>query len=172
MENKKIVVFGCDNTGKTTLCNYIKDRFEHDVKEECSDKIYIAKSIGPNKTVDEYIDFMKDELLNEDNVIFDRFPIIEEYTCGNVLRHKNIFEGELVVPFFKMVNVFVFCYPGLFNTLNWGEREQMDGVKENAVDLINSYNLMAYTLKSFGYNVIEYNYKVDTMYDVYKKIFD
>ena len=48
----------------------------------------------------------------------------------------------------------------------------MDGVKENAVDLINSYNLMAYTLKSFGYNVIEYNYKVDTMYDVYKKIFD
>ena len=174
MENKKIVVFGCDNTGKTTLCNYIKDRFEktHNVKKEHSDKIYIAKSIGPNKTVDEYIDFMKDELLNENNVIFDRFPVIEEYTCGNVLRHKNIFEGELVVPFFKMVNVFVFCYPGLFNTLNWGEREQMDGVKENAVDLINSYNLMAYTLKSFGYNVIEYNYKVDTMYDVYKKIFD
>ena len=174
MENKKIVVFGCDNTGKTTLCNYIKDRFEktHDVKEEYSDKIYIAKSIGPNKTVDEYIDFMKDELLNGNNVIFDRFPVIEEYTCGNVLRHKNIFEGELVTPFFKMVNVFIFCYPGLFNTLNWGEREQMDGVKENAVDLINAYNLMAYTLKSLGYNVIEYNYKVDTMYDVYKKIFN
>ena len=169
MKNKKIVVFGCDNTGKTTLCNYLKKIY--DEEKDIEGKIEIAKSIGPNKTKQEYIDFMEKELNKENSVIFDRFPVIEEYTCGNILRGENIFDGDIIVPFLEKVDVFVFCYPGLFKTLNWGNREQMNGIKENAVDLINAYTLMAYMLKSLGYNVIEYNYNFDVMLDVYWYIF-
>ena len=37
--------------------------------------------------------------------------------------------------------------------------------------LYNAYTLMAYMLKSLGYNVIEYNYDLDVMLDIYWNIF-
>lgn len=160
-DNLKIVVFGCDNTGKTTLCNDIKEHFDLFFDVE------VAKSIGANKTVEQYVDFMKTNLEKDNIVIFDRFPIIEEATCGKVLRDNNIFEKwekEDVIGILKSVDVYIMCYPGLFNTLNWGEREQMDGVKLNAIKLINAYNEMAFALKEMGLNVYEFNYSYHNVY--------
>lgn len=163
----KIVVFGCDNTGKTTLCNDLKDLIEpyYDVE--------IAKSIGANKSVEQYVEFMKSNIEKEKAIIFDRFPIIEEATCGKVLRDNNIFEKwqkEDVIGILKSIDVYIMCYPGLFNTLNWGEREQMDGVKLNAIKLINAYNEMAFALKEMGLNVYEYNYKYHNAFRFYSII--
>lgn len=162
MEVKKIVVFGCDNTGKTTLCENLKTFIAWKNKDVNS--VVVAKSLGPNKSVEEQIDFM-DLTLNDKQktIIFDRFPIIEEATCGKVLRGKDNFqewENTNVIDLLRKVDCFIFCYPGLFNVLNWGEREQLDGVKENALKLINAYNEMAVSLKSLGFKVLEYNYKL------------
>lgn len=161
IKDLKIVVFGCDNTGKTTLCNSLVEKLNakgYDAE--------IAKSIGANKSVEEYVDFMESNLEKENVVIFDRFPIIEEATCGRVLRNNDIFgkwESQDIMDLIDSVDTFIFCYPGLFEVMNWGEREQMDGIKENVSKLIDAYNQMAIALVKIGAVVVEYNYKVDTV---------
>jgi len=69
--------------------------------------------------------------------------------------------GVNVKDLLDKVDLFVYCYPGLFTILNWGDREQMDGVKERAFELIDAYNRLAVQLKSNGYNVKEYNFRCD-----------
>lgn len=163
----KFVIFGCDNTGKTTLCNNLRDYLIEQYNVE------IAKSIGANKTIYEYMEFMKTNIEKENIVIFDRFPIIEEATCGKVLRDINIFgkwDNIGTIEILESIDVYIFCYPGLFSVLNWGSREQMDGIKENVLPLINAYNEVAVALKSIGLNVFEYNYKMDNVFKFYCKM--
>ena len=169
MNGKKIVVFGCDNAGKTTLCNALAHEFKED-----GFKVEIAKSIGANKSVEQYMDFMKDNLSKKYTVIFDRFPIIEEATCGKVLRENDLFfqkwMNNEVLDILKQVDCFVFCYPGLMNVLNWGNREQMEGVKDNILQLINAYNEMVVTLLKLGLNVVEFNYSRDATTVIYRRV--
>lgn len=151
-----VVIFGCDNSGKTTLANKIV--------EFINNSIYV-RSLGPNKTVEEQIKFMVENLnVNRVN-IFDRFPCIEENVCGNVLRGKNNFDGLDTSAILNKVDLFIFCYPGLLNVLNWGSRDQLSGVKENVVELINGYTKYAKYLIDKGYNVLEYNYKETNCFD-------
>lgn len=170
MKAKKIVVFGCDNTGKTTLCELLKKELSIFFKNP----VEISKSLGPNKTVEEQFNFMNETLNDESKtIIFDRFPIIEEATCGKVLRGKDNFaewEDTDVVGLLEKVDLFIFCYPGLFDVLNWGEREQLDGVKKNALRLINAYNEMAVALRNLGFKVFEYNYKNTNSFDIVKEV--
>lgn len=167
---KNIVVFGCDNTGKTTLAEFLVKSINQENPEL---KPIYKKSLGPNKTMNEQALFMGSMCNLENIVIFDRFPIVEEMTSGIVLRGKNNFKDMSKVQmehYFKMVDCYIFCYPGLFDVMNWQEREQLEGVKENALDLINKYNRFAFALKECGFNVIEYNYKVDTLHSFYIKL--
>ena len=155
-----IVVFGCDNSGKTTLCNDLSNYLNEDV-DFTAESIH---SLGPNKSVDEMLLFINTNMAPEGSThtrIFDRFPIIEESIYGPILRGENKFSGIITKDIFDQVDLFVYCYPGLFSIVNWGEREQMDGVKDNVLDIINAYNQFAVMLKLKGYNVKEYNYKCD-----------
>lgn len=163
-----IVVFGCDNTGKTTLCEQLEQYYREVLKKN----VNMVHSLGPHKTVDEQIEFMRLGLTNKtsDINIFDRFPIIEETVCGTILRDynnftENSFKGLFGYSYLRLVDLFVFCNPGLKRTLRWGEREQMDGVKENVVSLINGYNEFAYELMQNGFAVYEYNYSIEGQYD-------
>ena len=163
----KIVVFGCDNTGKTTLCNELKVILNEEYNAE------IAKSIGANKSLQEYVNFMKSNIEKENIVIFDRFPIIEEATCGKVLRDNNMFgkwDSFETIDILNAIDLYIFCYPGLFQVLNWGEREQMDGVKDNVLKLINAYNEIAVALKGMGLNVYEFNYRLNNVFKFISRI--
>ena len=167
---KNIVVFGCDNTGKTTLAKYLVEK----INKENPDALAIyKKSLGPNKTKNEQINFMGSVTSFKNLVVFDRYPIVEEMTSGIVLRGKNNFKNsskELMAYYLKKIDCYIFCYPGLFEIVNWEDREQLDGVKENVLDLINQYNRFAFALKECGFNVIEYNYKTDTLDSFYIKL--
>lgn len=158
-----IVIFGCDNSGKTTLSNNIISYLK-----ELGKRVEYKHSLGPNVTLEQQKKFMEENLSNDVITIFDRFPFIEEGVCGIVLRGYNSFdtgnededekyEEELL----SKVDLFIMCYPGLFEVIDWGEREQMFGVKENIVNLIKGYNMVAVNLKNLGYPVKEYNYKCD-----------
>lgn len=144
-----IVIFGCDNSGKTTLAKALCS--------EIKGSRYV-RSLGPNKTVDEQIKFMAENLNANRINIFDRFPCIEEYVCGNVLRGKNNFDGLDTSAILSKVDLFIFCYPGLLSVLDWGNREQLDGVKENIIELINGYTKYAYRLIQNKFRVEEFNY--------------
>jgi len=154
--NKNIVIFGCDNAGKTTLAYEMQDliyNFGYNVEYK--------HSLGKNATLDEMHDFMRENLMKDCVTIFDRFPVIEERVCGKVLRGKDAFEGFYgeYDAMLSKVDLFVFCMPHLFDVINWGGREQMEGVKDHAIELIKGYIDVAYALKREGRNIIQYSWR-------------
>lgn len=164
--SKKIVVFGCDNSGKTTLATTLAEKINGEV----------VRSLGPGKTYGEQMEFMRKNLFDIDkNLVFDRFPYIEEETTGVVIRGKSNFRKAVVDPdvvnsFLKKVDLFILCFPGIDSIVNWGEREQMDGVKENAEKLVTAYNLMFDKLSKAGYNVIVYNWHTDSIENILEEV--
>lgn len=154
-----IVVFGCDNSGKSTLCTQLVSLLNEDVDFTADTR----HTPGP-VSVEEMIKYMENSLVPKNSRhtrIFDRFPIIEEKVYGPLLRGYDKFSGLDIDKYLKQVDLFIYCYPGLFTILNWGDREQYPGVKSNALDIINMYNNIAVDLKMSGYNVKEYNFKCD-----------
>lgn len=109
---KKIVIFGPDNSGKTTLANQISREF----------KFSYVHSLGP-VDVDKMVQFMDDMLSSEENVVFDRFPIIEESIYGLSLRgfsKFDCFDQGYISSVLKRVNLFVYCNPNLDTICKWG----------------------------------------------------
>lgn len=147
---KKIVIFGPDNSGKTTLANQISREF----------KFSYVHSLGP-VDVDKMVQFMDDMLSSEENVVFDRFPIIEESIYGLALRGSSKFDcfiQEYISSFLKRVNLFIYCNPNLDTICKWGTREQMDGVKENISKIKSLYDDYCDKLVVENYPVVCYDY--------------
>ena len=141
---------------KTTLCNQLT---------ELLDGNYVH-SLGP-VSIAEMKAFMENETEKNGINLFDRFPILEEYVYGPLLRGKNRFiDEDYNKTILDRIDLFIYCYPGLMAVTNWGDRAQMDGVKENVVEVINRYNHLVLKLQSMGYNVKEYNYRCDKFEDL------
>lgn len=156
--NKNIVIFGCDNAGKTTLAEQIVDTIN-----QWGYKVKYQHSLGKNATPDQMHDFMRLNLMDDCITVFDRFPVIEEEVCGKVLRGKNIFDGYYgeTDAMLSKVDLFIFCMPHIFDIINWGEREQMDGVKDSVLELIHGYEKLAVKFKILGYNITQYSWRDD-----------
>lgn len=151
--NKKIVLFGTDNSGKTSLGKTLARDLEG---------IYLPP-LGPAPLFSQ-LDFLHTNLNKTGVIIFDRFPVIEEEVCGRVFRGRSNFEHIPHEPLLKSIDWFVFCNPGLETILNWGERPQMGGVKENIISLYAGYSEWFKRLKEAGSNVIEYNWRIPDDY--------
>lgn len=154
--NKNIVIFGCDNAGKTTLAEQIIDMLN-----QWGYKAKYRHSPGKDAPIGVMFDFMESNLTEDCITIFDRFPVIEEEVCGRVLRGKNIFDGYVgeTDAMLSKVDLFVFCMPHIFDIINWGEREQMDGVKDSVLELIHGYEELAVKFKILGYNITQYSWR-------------
>lgn len=154
MNNKsstiKIVVFGADNSGKTTLAKKLSEYFVAEYKH----------SLGPVSPED-MIAFMLTNLSSGESVVFDRLPIIEEAVCGKILRGVNKLDSLFDVPYLSLVDYFVFCCPPIDKVKEFGDREQMDGVKSNIDSLYSGYQRYADYLTSMGFEVIKYDYTKD-----------
>ena len=147
---KKIVIFGPDNSGKTTLANQISREF----------KFSYVHSLGP-VDVKKMVRFMDDLLSSDENVVFDRFPIIEESIYGLALRGSSkfdCFDQKYISSVLKRVNLFIYCNPNLDTICNWGPREQMDGVKENIKKIRSMYDDYYDKLVVESYPVVCYDY--------------
>lgn len=167
---KKIIIFGADNTGKTTLANNIVKRFP---------EAKVVKSLGPASYEDQ-VEYIESHVVSPDVEVFDRFPIIEEFTCGRVLRNKNNF-SEVSKTWIKMVfdkiDLLIFCDPGMENILNWGTREQMEGIKENIEKLYKAYlEFPSEISKKYGVDLskklICYNWVNDDIEKIYRRVED
>lgn len=136
-----ILVEGMDNTGKTTLSKRLMQdlhsasfNFEyfHNEKKNCRlealETAMACLEVGRRK-----------------NIIMDRFIISGEYVYGRKLRGKSLFttiETEMYMRFLSTLSVAqIYCKPPINVVLsNLGEREQMEGVVENAKELYNTYD--------------------------------
>lgn len=172
MKNINIVIFGCDNAGKTTLSNHIIEYLK-----QKNIAVEYKHSLGPNVTIEQQKEFMEENISKSVVTIFDRFPFIEEGVCGTILRGVNAFDTgdeekdtQYEKELLGKIDLFILCYPGLFEVIDWGEREQMFGVKENIVNLIKGYNMVAVNLKNLGYPIKEYNYKCDKIENILEGI--
>ena len=146
---KKIVVFGPDNAGKTTLAMDI-----------CSTLDYsYSHSPGP-VPVEQMAKYIEDMFSLDKNIIFDRFPVVEEITCGTVLRGINKFDvmKEKAEMFLANVDLFIYCNPDMSVIENWQEREQMEGVKENIGALRKAYDDLALEFGEAGYPLMYYDW--------------
>ena len=146
----KVVIFGPDNSGKTTLA-----------KKLTEDGVFLySHSPGPIpiegmcKYIEHYLD-------NVRNVVFDRFPVVEEMVCGKILRGTDKFDSfrEEANSFLNRIDLFIFCNPGIEAITNWGTREQMEGIKENILNLHQGYCELFEKLKQNGKNVLVYNWQ-------------
>lgn len=146
----KIVVIGMDNTGKTTLV------------ETLSKKLGLrhVKSPGPKLSKEEMEDQLLTNLKSEEDLILERFSIVEELVYGNILRGKSKFElDELIKINFQNYNLlFIYCRPNKERIFNFGDREQMEGVIEQSEKLLEKFDSIVRFMKSFSFDVIEYDY--------------
>ena len=140
---KTIVVYGCDNSGKTTACQNLEE-----ILLERGYRVKVIHSPGPVSAV-EMVKFMAENTINDPNIdirILDRFPAIEEPVYGPLIRGENKLKDfkNLCMLFMDQVDRFIYCDPGISSVENWGDREQMDGVKENAKLIRDSYIALVY----------------------------
>ena len=92
-----VVVYGCDNSGKTSLANHIADKFGFE---------YVRSKGGPKMQTKEVLDYLEENLNNGKKSVFDRFSIIEEFTNGIVLRGTDRFDDEYIDKLRDLYTIF------------------------------------------------------------------
>ena len=167
-----VVVYGFDNSGKSTLCKSLAQSF----REKAILSKYV-KSLGPvGKS--KQLEFMVKNLLNSCSApciqIFDRFPIIEEKVYGPILRGKDEFSNPedqgIVKVIMDKIDAFIYCDPGYENILKWGQREQMQGVKEFSKNLYEGYKTISEKF-SIQNKLIHYDYTKDDYLELFLNLY-
>lgn len=131
-----IIVFGCDNSGKTVLSKHISEKFGFEYVQSLYKK-------DPNATFEEVYDYLLKHVTSPNNYVFDRFSFIEERIYGPVLRNSYdhlLSPTELKSFWFPQIDYFIYARPKKKTITNWTEIEQLDGVKENVDRLIFEYD--------------------------------
>jgi hypothetical protein len=144
-----VVIFGPDNSGKTTLATTIE-----------KDLGFVQKHSPGPVSPEKMVEFMVDNISSIENIVYDRFPAIEEATCGVVLRGINKLSDQrkIVDRILSKVDLFVMCMPPVGVITKWGDREQMEGIKENINELISAYKDLFSELRDKGYPVYYYDW--------------
>lgn len=149
---KTIIVAGFDNTGKTSLTKRLSDTLETPV----------INSLGPNASLQEQLLFMTEPLFDLQGGevrLHERYPILEELVYGPPLRgHSNFTEVDLSTLMKVVYPLIIYTRPPKSHIFNWGDREQMPGVKEQAENLLARWDRLMATLAEEGYKVFTYDY--------------
>lgn len=140
-----IIVEGFDNVGKTTLINTLKKIH--------GKRVDIIKPPGPFENRGSLIDWLNPEMdkcktfqYNKGMAIYDRFPIISELVYGPIVRGESMVTGPVFdETFYGLTSAafpvtFIYCRPPDEKILDFGFREQMDGVIERSLELLNGYD--------------------------------
>jgi len=150
---RKIVIIGMDNTGKTTLVNDMKNILN----------IESIKSPGPNFTKEEMYEEIITDLSKEELVILERFAIVEEMIYGEILRNAPKFNFEDLMQIKEKYNpIFIYCRPKKENVFNFGDREQMEGVIEQSKKLLEGFDNLYNKMIQNEFDIFRYDYNVST----------
>ena len=150
---RKIVIIGMDNTGKTTLVNDMKNILN----------IESIKSPGPNFTKEEMYEEIITDLSKEELVILERFAIVEEMIYGEILRDNPKFNFEDLMQIKEKYNpIFIYCRPKKENIFNFGDREQMEGVIEQSKKLLEAFDNLYNRMIQNEFDIFRYDYNVST----------
>jgi len=158
-----IIVEGMDNTGKTTLVKNLAKEFKLEVRKTPQDVI-----MEPGRLLD-WVDHELDqvEVLPSLPFLYDRFPLISEEVYGPILRGKSVVPGGSYEGWADRNHVlFIYCRPALDRIIDFGARDQMQGVVQHAKDLTLAYDKLMYSYRFKGAGVVHYSY---THFDAYQR---
>jgi adenylate kinase family enzyme len=170
-----IILFGVDNTGKTTLKNHLKEKFN--LREE---ERYQTR---PPQDYDDWFKYVRDLLQRhienpDPQTIIDRL-YIDEHVYGPVLRGRfGLTVNQRValdILIDKLRPILIWCdIPTAEILKSFSEREQLMGVRENVVALKRKYPevLSKYPFYDCPLFIVNYledrNYeKIDKKLEVY-----
>ena len=134
---------GVDNSGKTTLAR--------NLIEVLNDKGFNFNYMPPlgKAPLEIQVEHSNSTLFSNKDLIIDRLPVIEEEVIGRILRGKNNFDKinkDKIFEYYNNIDMIIFCNPPLEVITDWGDRAQMDGVKENAAELQAAYEELFFKL--------------------------
>ena len=149
-----IIVEGMDNSGKTTLAKHLAQKFGLEYLHSPSEYRNDPKLM---------IDWALKQMTSQKWAVYDRFSPISDRVYGPVLRggtpYNDTMAGKSAVKLLKTVpHLIIYCRPGRERILNFGSREQMDGVIHQAVKLLEAYDDLMKEMQLEGYNIVTYNY--------------
>ena len=157
-----LIVEGFDNTGKSFLVNQLSNDL----------KLLVLNNRKRPQTVSEarcYLDLML-PMARHFPTILDRLAVISEPVYGPICRKTHLFslsqiefQLEVMKPMHPLV---IYCRPPDSVVLNFGEREQMDGVITHAPELLKKYDSYMAWLQSNWLQVISYDWKSDSYEDL------
>ena len=161
-----IIVEGMDNSGKSTLIANIANRFGLKViKRSGPPAANVTVAVSAREAEEAFILETLTFLVLSPQVIYDRFPIISEGIYGPLLRNKNVFEREGTtwehwLNRLRQCNpLVIYCRPPEEKILCFSpEREQMQGVTDNARLLIHRYDQLMDKLEKQGFLFIKHDF--------------
>ena len=158
----KIIILGMDNTGKTTLALQLSKELD----------LPVIKSCGPKVSKNQMDNFILENILSQEDAIYERFVFFEEMVYGSILRGKSnySFKDSLFKNILNSDAIIIYCRPHKRNIKQWNNREQMEGVIDNSDKLIKRYDKVIRKAEKHGLKVIRYNYIVENVQNVISKL--
>lgn len=161
-----IIVEGMDNTGKTTLIkSLVKDL----------DLTHI-KSPGPKDSLASFSWVIESLKEKRKNIIYDRYFLISERVYGPVLRGEDVFGDytfDLVSLMLRKSPLIIYCRPPELTIKDWGDRDQMAGVKSQYSSLLTRYDWIIELIGEIACNstlVHKYDYTDGCAYNTVKSV--
>jgi hypothetical protein len=162
-----LIVEGCDNAGKTTLVSRLSGELK--LITVCNRRRPASLDASWNYLIRVM------PLASHHPTVFDRFQPISEPIYGPICRNTHLFKLEDKLAQLKFIRrsgvepMIIYCRPSLDRILNFGEREQMAGVIENAPAIVERYDgVMEWLEKELQFRVVQYDYEHDS-YDALKE---
>jgi hypothetical protein len=158
--HKMIIIEGMDNTGKTTLIQRL-------IREVGRGYLSAMVSLGPNKTLLEQFHWVDKQIalakMGGPLTIYDRFLPICDVVYGPIIRNGSLWGiNHLIInQLLEEVNpLIIYCRPSNEKVIGFEDgREQMEGVVENAKELLDGYDEVMKKLLKSGFEIINYNYE-------------
>jgi len=134
-----IIVEGCDNTGKSTLVQKLSGDM----------KLLTINNRRRPETISDSWDYLYlvAPLAARFSVIADRWQPISEPIYGPICRNTRIFtarevelQHQYLTEWIVGKATLIFCRPPLDRILQFGSREQMEGVIDNARRIVSAYD--------------------------------
>lgn len=158
-----IIITGMDNSGKTTLSEYVSKELGMNLIKSP------GKDISPQEQKEWVLEVMV-SLLEESGIsnLYERFPLLEELIYGKILRGESNFEyDDKYFELLKSVDpLIVYTRPSNAKILDFGDRPQMEGVVERAKELLMAYDELMFKMISSGWRVIPYNFEINEPQEV------
>lgn len=149
-----IIILGMDNSGKSTLCKILSYELKFNQKR------FVDLNLPKEKMIENIKKYLK-----KDNIIFDRFSFFDEIVYGEILRNNPLFsfKDEIYQEIIKSSPIIIYCRPDISLILNWKDREQMEGVIEKSLKLIEKYDDVFSKYISKDFHSIIWDYEKDSI---------